>query len=53
MHVHHIRPISDGGAALDLDNLQTLCHACHNTITPRRPRPYKVNPKTGRAIVSA
>lgn len=28
--VDHIRPINEGGAALDLKNLQSLCHACHN-----------------------
>lgn len=29
LHVHHIEPISEGGPALDLDNLVTLCPACH------------------------
>lgn len=28
--VDHIRPINEGGAALDLQNLQSLCHTCHN-----------------------
>ena len=28
--VHHIVPIEDGGARFHLDNLETLCHACHN-----------------------
>lgn len=27
--VDHIKPISEGGAALDLANLQTLCKQCH------------------------
>jgi 5-methylcytosine-specific restriction endonuclease McrA len=27
--VHHIRPISAGGAALDPANLISLCRACH------------------------
>ena len=28
--VDHIIPITDGGAAMDINNLQTLCAACHN-----------------------
>lgn len=28
--VDHIIPIEDGGAPLDLTNLQTLCALCHN-----------------------
>ena len=31
--VDHIRPIKQGGAALDENNLQSLCRACHNTKT--------------------
>ena len=27
--VDHIVPINKGGAELDLDNLQSLCNACH------------------------
>jgi 5-methylcytosine-specific restriction protein A len=26
----HIRPIKRGGARLDIENLQSLCRACHN-----------------------
>jgi 5-methylcytosine-specific restriction protein A len=26
----HIKPIADGGARLDKDNLQSLCRGCHN-----------------------
>lgn len=26
----HIRPIREGGARLDIENLQSLCRACHN-----------------------
>jgi len=26
----HIQPIRDGGTRLDLENLQSLCRACHN-----------------------
>ena len=33
--VDHIRPINKGGAALDLSNLQSLCHACHNSKSAR------------------
>ena len=28
--VDHITPITEGGAAMDVANLQTLCWACHN-----------------------
>lgn len=28
--VDHIKELTDGGAPLDLDNLQGLCHAHHN-----------------------
>jgi 5-methylcytosine-specific restriction enzyme A len=27
--IDHIKPISEGGEALDLNNLQTLCKQCH------------------------
>ncbi|MFR9500662.1 MAG: HNH endonuclease signature motif containing protein [Rikenellaceae bacterium] len=26
----HITPINQGGEALDINNLQSLCHSCHN-----------------------
>lgn len=26
----HIKPIREGGARLDINNLQSLCRACHN-----------------------
>lgn len=29
LHVHHIEPIREGGAVFDLENLVTLCPACH------------------------
>ena len=29
LHVHHIEPISEGGARFDLKNLITLCPPCH------------------------
>jgi hypothetical protein len=28
--VDHIIPIAQGGAALDMDNLRSLCESCHN-----------------------
>ncbi len=31
--VDHIIEIEDGGAAYDLENLQTLCMSCHNKKT--------------------
>ena len=33
--VDHIRPISDGGARLDIENLQPLCFKCHNRKSAR------------------
>ena len=32
-HVDHITPISKGGAWFDAENLQALCHDCHNRKT--------------------
>jgi 5-methylcytosine-specific restriction protein A len=26
----HIKPIKEGGARLDINNLQSLCRSCHN-----------------------
>jgi 5-methylcytosine-specific restriction protein A len=31
----HVVPIKQGGARLDIDNLQSLCRACHNRKTGR------------------
>lgn len=31
--VDHIKELIDGGAPLALENLQPLCHACHNKKT--------------------
>ncbi|USK87225.1 HNH endonuclease [Peribacillus asahii] len=31
--VDHIVPIKRGGAQLDMNNLQSLCNACHNKKT--------------------
>lgn len=31
--VDHIKELTDGGAAFDLDNLQSLCAKCHNIKT--------------------
>lgn len=33
--VDHITPISQGGAKLDQDNLQPMCHRCHNAKSAR------------------
>jgi 5-methylcytosine-specific restriction protein A len=27
--VHHVKPISDGGARLDMENMMSLCVPCH------------------------
>lgn len=34
--VDHITEINDGGEKLSFDNLQSLCHSCHNAKTGRR-----------------
>lgn len=36
--VDHIIEIKDGGAKFDKDNLQTLCHRCHNIKTENEKR---------------
>jgi 5-methylcytosine-specific restriction protein A len=33
MHLDHIRPLEQGGPRLDEDNVQWLCHTCHNKKT--------------------
>lgn len=33
--VDHITPINKGGASLDMENLQSLCNACHNRKSAR------------------
>ena len=39
--VDHIVEIKNGGAKLDMDNLQSLCHSCHSskTLRERNKRP--------------
>ena len=34
--VDHIKPISQGGARLDPDNLRSLCKSCHSSHTARQ-----------------
>lgn len=36
LEVHHVKAMGDGGAPLDVDNLKTLCRACHFRAEPRR-----------------
>jgi len=36
--VDHIRPISQGGAKLDIENLQPLCSRCHNKKSSKEGR---------------
>jgi 5-methylcytosine-specific restriction endonuclease McrA len=31
--VHHVVDLADGGPPYDLDNLQSLCQACHSRVT--------------------
>ena len=33
LEVDHIKPLADGGALYDLDNLRTLCRDCHIGVT--------------------
>jgi 5-methylcytosine-specific restriction protein A len=41
--VDHIVPVREGGARLDIDNLQSLCHSCHSrkTLRERTAKDYK------------
>jgi 5-methylcytosine-specific restriction endonuclease McrA len=32
LQVHHLTPLSSGGAPFDLDNLVTLCGSCHAQV---------------------
>lgn len=34
-HVDHIKPMSQGGAGLDMRNLLSRCASCHNRLTAR------------------
>ena len=36
LEVHHVRPVSAGGAALDQANLRVLCRDCHFRTHPGR-----------------
>ena len=36
----HIKSIDDGGSKLDVNNLQSLCHPCHNSKTGRNKRNF-------------
>jgi 5-methylcytosine-specific restriction protein A len=36
--VDHIKPLKQGGARLELNNLQPLCHRCHAIKTARETR---------------
>jgi 5-methylcytosine-specific restriction protein A len=33
--VHHVKPISEGGAPFDPANMQALAHDCHSRVTNR------------------
>lgn len=40
--VHHIKPLRiDRGEALKLENLETVCTACHNSLHRERPQTLK------------
>jgi len=41
--VDHIVPISEGGAALDVANLQPLCQACNSSKTGKQAHKRKQN----------
>lgn len=41
----HIKPINQGGAKLDLNNLQSLCHPCHNRKRQQEARGPRPDPK--------
>ena len=46
--VHHIKEIKDGGDPYDMDNLQTVCAACHNKIHDK----FKKRPARGGGVDS-
>ncbi|OPX87746.1 MAG: HNH endonuclease [Pelotomaculum sp. PtaB.Bin104] len=35
--VHHIKPISQGGAVLDMANLMSVCRSCHDKLHSKHP----------------
>ena len=39
--VDHITPISDGGDALSWQNLQSMCHKCHNSKSGREAHTHR------------
>ena len=41
--VDHIRPISEGGPRLDIENLQPMCARCHNKKSSREGKEKKKN----------
>jgi 5-methylcytosine-specific restriction endonuclease McrA len=41
--VDHITPISQGGAELDISNLQPICEPCHRAKTAREGNNFKKN----------
>lgn len=41
--VDHIVEIEDGGAVFELENLQSLCHACHEAKTAAEAKKRKQN----------
>ena len=47
LEVDHIKPMGEGGAAYDIDNLQTLCRGCHIAKTRAEMSPVhdKLYPK--------
>lgn len=63
LHVHHLVPVSAGGAALDLDNLATVCSRHHpmleamrrEIVTRREPRrcPHHHPYEEGRLLCEA
>lgn len=36
LHVHHLRPVSEGGAPFDLENLLTVCESHHPVLESLR-----------------
>lgn len=38
LEAHHIVPLAHGGAAYNLDNVVTLCAACHHKATESKER---------------
>lgn len=45
--VDHIHSVRQGGSFYDMDNLQAMCHRCHNAKSGREAHQKSENPQRG------